>query len=338
LFRISDLELEEAASLDGHEITGYNVAMNILVTGGCGFIGSHIVDAYLDQGHEVTVIDNLSTGSLDNLSPKAVFVQADISTPDIEAKLQNQHFDVINHHAAQINVRTSVENPLFDAQVNILGALNILNYGLRHGLKRFIFASSGGTVYGEPSTFPITEDFPIQPASPYGIAKAAFEQYLDVFASLYGFTAVVLRYSNVYGPRQISKSEAGVISIFIENMILHRACTIFGHGKQTRDYVYVKDVVQANLRALVSSSLTANIGTGIETTVNDLIRILSDVTGEKVLHEYHPPRAGDVFRNVLDTAKAARELKWQASKSLKAGIKETFDYFVQQHARTNKVS
>jgi UDP-glucose 4-epimerase len=323
--------------IDCPESPGYNVYMRILVTGGCGFIGSHIVDAYIGQGHEVTVIDNLSTGSLDNLNPKAIFVQEDICTSDLTMLLKNVQYDVINHHAAQINVRTSVENPLLDARVNILGGLNILRYGLDHGMTRFIFASSGGTVYGEPPTFPITEDFPIQPTSPYGIAKATFEQYLKVFATFTRFTVVILRYSNVYGPRQISKSEAGVISIFIENIIHHKPCTIYGNGKQTRDYVFAQDVVQANIRALASPSLTVNIGTGTESSVNDLIRILQDNTDAEVRYEYGPARVGEVFRNVINPTKAASELKWQATTALKTGIKRTFEYFKNEDASPNQV-
>jgi UDP-glucose 4-epimerase len=329
--------VESSILLDCFKNAGYNGHMKILVTGGCGFIGSHIVDAYIEQGHHVTVIDDLSTGSLNNLNPEAVFIHSDINDPDLKTILGNQHFEVMNHHAAQINVRTSVEDPLFDAKVNIMGALNILRYGFDHGMQRFIFASSGGTVYGEPTTFPITEAFPIQPTSPYGIAKATFERYLSVFAPLHRFTAVILRYSNVYGPRQISKSEAGVISIFIENILQGKTCIVYGNGNQIRDYVFVHDIVQANVKALTSPSLTVNIGTGIETNVNDLITILSNVSGVNVPHEYGPARAGDVFRNVVDPAKAASELKWHATTVLETGIKQTFEYFKHQDAGTNKV-
>lgn len=312
--------------------------MRILVTGGCGFIGSHIVDAYLEQGHHVTVIDDLSTGSLNNLNPRAVFIQNDISDPDLGAIFKNERFEVVNHHAAQINVRTSVKDPLFDAKINIMGALNILRYGFDHGMQRFIFASSGGTVYGEPSTFPITEEFPIQPTSPYGIAKATFERYLSILAPLHRFTTVVLRYSNVYGPRQISKSEAGVISIFIENILQRKTCTVYGNGEQVRDYVFIHDVVQANIKALATPSITVNIGTGIETSVNDLLRILSDSRGMVVDHEYGPARAGEVFRNVINPAKAASELKWRPTTPLKKGIQQTLEYFKHQDAGTNKIS
>lgn len=312
--------------------------MNILVTGGCGFIGSHIVDAYIDLGHDVTIIDDLSTGTINNRNKRTFFVQQDIAHPELSSVLNNVHFDVINHHAAQINVRTSVNDPILDARTNILGALNVLQYGMHHKMSRFIFASSGGTVYGEPKNLPITEDYPIDPASPYGIAKATFERYLTIFAALEDFCPVILRYANVYGPRQISKSEAGVISIFIENILHDSACTIYGSGKQTRDYVYVKDVVDANVRALTSNAMTVNIGTGIETSVNDLVDILSDITGNVVTRKYGEPRAGEVFRNVVDPGKAAAELMWRPLTELKNGIQQTFEYFKQQNANRDKVS
>ena len=308
--------------------------MRILVTGGCGFIGSHIVDAYIAQGHDVTIIDDLSTGTIDNLNKKATFFEKDIADPDLHALLGNHTYDVVNHHAAQINVRTSVSDPILDARTNIIGALNILHYGIHHDMKRFIFASSGGTVYGEPSEFPITENFPIAPTSPYGIAKAAFERYLTVFAALYGYRSVILRYANVYGPRQISKSEAGVISIFIENILNNTGCTIYGDGKQTRDYVYVADVVDANVCALTSDALTVNIGTGIETSVNALIDILSHIAGQKIAHEHGQARAGEVFRNVVSPQKAAQLLDWKPTTTLNKGIAQTFEYFKNKSAHT----
>jgi UDP-glucose 4-epimerase len=301
--------------------------MEILVTGGCGFIGSHLVDAYIEQGHDVTIIDDLSTGTIDNLNEKATLIEKDIADPDLHAVLGNHTFEVINHHAAQINVRTSVNDPILDARTNIIGALNVLYYGIHHGMTRFIFASSGGTVYGEPCEFPITEDFPIAPTSPYGIAKATFERYLMVFAQLYHFSPVILRYANVYGPRQISKSEAGVISIFIENILSHNTCIIYGDGKQTRDYVYVADVVNANMRALTSDAVTVNIGTGIETSVNDLVGILSDITGQQIGYEHGQARAGEVFRNVVSPQKAAQFLDWKPVTTLNKGIARTFEYF-----------
>jgi UDP-glucose 4-epimerase len=301
--------------------------MNILVTGGCGFIGSHIVDAYIDSGHKVWIIDNLSTGNIKNLNPKAKFIEKNIEDSNIEEIFKDVKFDIINHHAAQINVRVSVIDPLFDAKVNILGSLNLLSFGMKYHIKRFIFASSGGTVYGEPDQLPITEEFPIDPSSPYGISKATIEKYLTLYTRLHDFDCVILRYSNVYGPRQISKSEAGVISIFIDCILKHNKCTVFGDGDQTRDYVYVGDVVTANIAALGCKSDIINIGTGIETSVNDLIDILSKITDKDVIHEHDHVRPGDVLRNALNNTRAGSVINWHPGISLEQGIRRTFEYF-----------
>jgi UDP-glucose 4-epimerase len=301
--------------------------MKILITGGCGFIGSHIVDAYLDMGHKVAVIDNLSTGDIKNLNARAKFFKEDICNKNIKKIFEQEKFDIINHHAAQINVRTSVDDPIFDANVNIMGSLNLLDLAMKYSIKKFIFASSGGAVYGEPDRFPITEDFSINPTSPYGLSKATIERYVLIFSKLKNFDYVIFRYSNVYGPRQISKSEAGVISIFIEQILNSRKCIVFGDGNQTRDYVYVNDVVNANIEALECKSAILNIGTGIETSVNDLINILSDITKKNVDHEHDAPRSGDVFRNIVDASRAAPTIYWMPKTILKQGIKKTFDYF-----------
>lgn len=301
--------------------------MKILVTGGCGFIGSHIVDAYIKMGHSVSIIDNLSTGDIKNLNPKAKFFEEDICNKKIEEIFKTEKFDIINHHAAQINVRISVEDPLFDAAVNIMGSLNLLVLASKYQIKRFIFASSGGTVYGEPDQFPTDEDSPINPFSPYGIAKATFERYLSLFSKLHKLDCFIFRYSNVYGPRQISKSEAGVISIFIEQILNNKKCIIFGNGKQVRDYVFISDVVKANVEALNCAPNILNIGTGVETSVNDLINILSEIRKEKVAFKHDAPRPGEVFRNVLDISKAASVIQWKPEINLKQGIRLTFEYF-----------
>lgn len=300
--------------------------MKILVTGGCGFIGSHIVDAYVVQGHDVAVVDDLSTGTIDNLNPEAKFYKEDICG-NIEKIFQEGKFDLVNHHAAQINVRTSVEDPLFDARVNVLGTLNLLQQATRFGVKRFVYASSGGAVYGEPADYPIKEVETPRPLSPYGASKTAAEKYIATYADLYKLQCVILRYSNVYGPRQIIKSEAGVISIFIDRILRNEACTVFGDGKQVRDYVYVGDVVEANNRALECEPNIFNIGTGVETSVNDLIDVFSSILNKEILHEHVAPRPGEVFRNVLDFSKARSEIGWQPKVELTAGILKTFEYF-----------
>ncbi|MEO0143102.1 MAG: NAD-dependent epimerase/dehydratase family protein [candidate division WOR-3 bacterium] len=302
--------------------------MRILVTGGAGFIASHIVDAYIQTGHQVVVIDDLSTGDIGNLNPGAIFFKKDICLPDIEDIFSKYNFDVVNHHAAQINVRTSLRDPLFDARVNIIGSLNILHLCAKYKVKRFIFASSGGAVYGEPENFPITEEFPLVPLSPYGVGKIAVEHYIKVFARLYNFDYVILRYSNVYGPRQIPKGEAGVISIFINQILSNQKCYINGDGSQLRDYVFVDDVVRANILALEGVSDTFNIGTGIGTSVNELLDLLKSVAKREIPFEHRPPIPGEVFKNVLDCKKAGRVLNWKPQILLPEGLKKTYQFFL----------
>lgn len=301
--------------------------MKILVTGGCGFIGSHIVDRYINEGHTVVIIDDLSTGDIKNLNSKATFFKNDIRSKNIEEIFREERFDIVNHHAAQINVRHSVEDPLFDADINIMGSLHLLTLSAQYGIKKFIFASSGGAIYGEPEKFPITEDFPLEPLSPYGVAKCATEKYLQTFARLYNFDYVILRYSNVYGPRQISKSEAGVISIFINQILGNAECIVFGDGTQIRDYVCVTDVAEANTLALDCSSTVLNIGTRRATSVNDLIDILANIIEDKVEHRHNAPRPGEVFKNLLDYSRAMGLLHWEPKIPLEQGISKTFEYF-----------
>ena len=300
--------------------------MRILVTGGCGFIGSHIVDAYIARGHEVVVVDNLSTGNIDNLNTKAIFYEEDINR-DIEGIFRKGKFDLVNHHAAQINVRTSVDDPIYDARVNVLGTLNLLHFASKYDVKRFIFASSGGAVYGEPEKYPIKEDEKLNPLSPYGASKIAAEKYIITFANLYRIHHIILRYSNVYGPRQIIKSEAGVISIFIDRILRNDPCLVYGDGRQVRDYVYVGDVVEANILALSCDSNIFNIGTGVETSVNDLVKIFSSILEKDVAHEHVEPRPGEVLRNVVDCSRAHAEINWQPKVELRDGILKTFEYF-----------
>ncbi len=300
--------------------------MKILVTGGCGFIGSHIVDAYVAKGHDVVVIDDLSTGVIGNLNSNARFYEKDIND-DIEEIFRTEKFDVVNHHAAQINVRTSVEDPIYDARVNVLGTLNLLRMASKHEVRRFVYASSGGAVYGEPKDYPIKEKEKLCPLSPYGASKVAAENYIITYARLYGLEKVILRYSNVYGPRQIIKSEAGVISIFIDRILRGEPCTIYGDGRQLRDYVYVGDVVAANINALECGPDTFNIGTGIETSVNDLINVFAMILKEEIAHEHVAPRPGEVFRNVLDYGHAFSQIGWQPTIVLKDGILKTFEHF-----------
>jgi len=304
--------------------------MKILVTGGAGFIGSQVADRYLAEGHEVVVVDDLSTGKTKNVNPKARFYHLDICHPDLENIFINEKPEVVNHHAAQIDVRKSVANPVFDARVNILGMVNLLEKSLQYGVKRFIFASSGGAIYGEQpeETPPPDEETPLHPISPYGVAKAAGELYLYYYQTMHGLNYVALRYGNVYGPRQDPFGEAGVVAIFTKKLLAGEQPVINGDGRQTRDYVFVDDVVEANVRALnCSISGAFNIGTGIETNVNQLFRMLVEITGKTMAEVHGPPKAGEQKRSVLNCQKASNLLKWKPKVSLMDGLRQTVEYF-----------
>ena len=303
--------------------------MNILVTGGAGFIGSHIVDAYLNLGHSVSVVDDLSTGRRENVNPRATFYQVDIRNNDeIKRVFSGASFDLVNHHAAQMDVRKSVEEPAFDASVNIVGLLNLLECCVKSSVVRFVFASSGGAIYGEQDYFPADEQHPTRPISPYGVAKLASEQYLYCYRSVYGLESVCLRYANVYGPRQNPEGEAGVVAIFASKMLSNSDPLINGDGKQTRDYVFVGDVVVANVLALeLRTSDIFNIGTGKETDVNQLFRHLRNATGAKCDERHGPAKKGEQLRSVLSHAKISKTLNWEPKVSLEDGLSLTARYF-----------
>jgi UDP-glucose 4-epimerase len=255
--------------------------LKILVTGAAGFVGSHVADAYVNAGHEVIIIDDLSRGAKGNVNPQARFYQCDIRDRDaIEKIFLLEKPSVVNHHAAQMDVRRGVREPLFDAQVNILGSLNLLEAGLAHGTKRFIYIASAGAGYGEPKHMPVPEDHPINPITPYGISKHTIEHYLFTFQYLYGLEYVVLRYGNVYGPRQSSHGEAGVFAIFSEQMLAGLQPVIYGDGSKVRDYIYVSDVVAANVAALTrGTNEIFNISTGVATTDLEVFQIVRDLLG-----------------------------------------------------------
>ena len=303
--------------------------MKILVSGGAGFIGSHITDAYVAGGHEVVVVDDLSTGYERNLNPGARFARIDIrdrtAVTDLMAR---ERPEVLNHHAAQMDVRRSVADPVFDAQVNLVGLLNLLEAGRQHGLRHVIFASSGGTVYGEDQRVPAREGDPTEPVSPYGVAKLSSERYLHFYSHAYGIRHVALRYGNVYGPRQDPHGEAGVIAIFIGQLLRDQQPTINGPGKQTRDYVYVGDVARANVLALAGEYRgPLNVGTGIETDVNRLFALLCSATGVHKPEQHGPAKPGEQSRSVLDASQARTVLGWQPEMSLADGLAQTVAYF-----------
>ncbi|TDI85645.1 MAG: NAD-dependent epimerase/dehydratase family protein [Caldithrix sp.] len=302
--------------------------MNILVTGGAGFIASHIVDAYIELGHEVAIIDDLSSGRKSNLNPKAELFQVKIqdeAVGDIFAKFE---FDVVCHHAAQMDVRKSVADPIFDANINVLGTLNLLENCVKHKVEKFIFASTGGAIYGEQDTFPADEEHPTWPLSPYGITKLTCEKYLFYYKEVYGLAHVILRYANVYGPRQNPHGEAGVVAIFAERFLAGNKPIINGDGKQTRDYVYVHDLVRANEIALdYADSDVFNIGTGAETDVTTIFRLLNELTGANIEENHGPAKLGEQQRSCLSSQKAESKLGWRPEVELCAGLKTTVEYF-----------
>jgi UDP-glucose 4-epimerase len=303
--------------------------MKILVTGGAGFIGSHVADAYLAAGHKVVVLDNLSGGKRGNVPKGAKLVVADLrDTKKVHALFKRERFDVVNSHAAQMSVPASVQDPKNDAEINVLGILNLMEAGRQNGLKKFIHVSSGGTVYGSPKKFPATEAYPILPESPYGITKAVGEDYLRFYKLQYGMDYTVLRYSNVYGPRQMPHGEAGVVAIFIQRLLKGQDCTIFGDGSLIRDYVYVGDVARANVAALKKGSGEAyNIGTNRPTTVKQLYAAIVKALDVDRAPVYGPPRAGDVRANWLSWAKAKRDLGWEPKMPLEKGVRATVEFF-----------
>ncbi len=303
--------------------------MKILVTGGAGFIGSHIVDAFLGLGHQVSILDNLSTGRESNINPKARFFKADIrDTEFVEGLFRREGFDVLCHEAAQMDVRRSVADPVYDASVNIVGVLTLLECCQKNGVSRVLFASSGGAIYGEQDYFPADEAHPTRPISPYGVAKLTTEHYLYYYQQVYGIQSVCLRYANVYGPRQNPEGEAGVVAIFTSRMLRNEKAVVNGEGKQTRDYVFVGDVVRANVLALgYKGSGVFNVGTGVETDVNTLFRHIRTSTGSRCEEIHGEAKIGEQLRSVLQNAKIRSDLGWNVSVSLEEGLKKTVEYF-----------
>lgn len=302
--------------------------MNILVTGGAGFIGSHIVDAYIQAGHHVVILDNLSTGKQEQVHPEAKFYPFGLTDPNLKDVFQQENIDVINHHAAQISVTQSVADPAFDAEMNILGSLKLLELAVANRIPKLIFASTGGALYGEQDTFPANEEHPTHPMSPYGIAKLTVERYLNYYRENFEVQPTVLRYSNVYGPRQDPHGEAGVVAIFCKQLLKDQQPVIFGDGEQTRDFVSVFDVVKANLKALSENCTgTYNIGTGKETTVNTVAASLIQASGKSFSPQHNPPRMGEQRRSSIDSTKFNKDHGWQPVRSLDEGLKETFDFF-----------
>jgi UDP-glucose 4-epimerase len=304
----------------------------VLVTGGAGFIGSHVVDGLIAAGHQVWIVDNQSTGSRRNVNPGATFYEADIRSPELAEIFDAARPEIVDHHAAHAEVRESVEDPVYDADVNVLGSINLFRQCVRGGVRKVIFISSGGAVYGEPQALPCAEDHPILPLSPYGASKAAVELYLFLYKQTYGLDYTVLRYANVYGPRQDMLAEEGrVVAIFSQLMLAGRQPTINGDGEQQRDFLHVADAVAANLLALERGSGQAyNLGVGRPTSVNQLFALLKGLTGFAGDAAYGPARPGEVYRIYLDSSKAGRELGWEPRVGLEEGLRDTVRYFREQ--------
>ncbi len=305
--------------------------MNILVTGGAGFIGSHIVDALIAKGHTITVFDDLSSGKEAQINPLSTFVKGDIRHAEsLENLFKTTPFEAVFHLAAQIDVRKSTADPLADAETNILASLRLIHLAHTHGTKKFIFSSTGGAIYGDTENRPTAETHSEHPLSPYGIAKLSVDKYLAFYRELFGMQTVSLRYANVYGPRQNPHGEAGVVSIFLSKMLDQSQPTINGDGMQTRDYVFVSDVVAANIAALEKDvSGVYNIGTGRETTVNTLFQILNGFFNNTFQEIHAEAKLGEQLTSSLDATRATKELDWKPLVSLEDGLKQTFEWFKQ---------
>jgi len=335
--RLEHLDLQPSALSHRQQVNRVqSLAVRILVTGGAGFIGSHVVDAYIAAGHEVAILDNFSTGREDNVNQAAAVHRVDLrDQPQVEKAISAFRPELVNHHAAQSEVPKSVADPTYDAQVNIIGGLNLLKACVDHDVHKVIFSSTGGALYGEPDVVPAAENHPVRPLSPYGTSKFAFEQYLGTFRRTFGLDYTVLRYANIYGARQDFHAEEGrVIAIFASRMLEGKPVTIDGEGEQSRDMLHVGDVATANLAALEKGSGgTFHVSTGIPVTVNDLYRKLALLTGYHLEPKFGPSRKGDVYRIALDNQLAGVELGWEPRVSLEEGLSLTVDYFREQVSR-----
>jgi UDP-glucose 4-epimerase len=300
----------------------------ILITGGAGFIGSHTADALISQGSKVAIIDNLSTGQKENINPKAAFYKMNIADPKIETVFQKEKPEIVLHFAAQIDVRKSISDPLFDGCVNILGSLNVLENCRRHKIRKIVFASSGGAIYGEAKVVPTSEDCPSNPLSPYGIAKLAVEKYLNYYYKVFGLSFVSLRFANIYGPRQNAEGEAGVIAVFCSKMLSKRNPKINGSGRQTRDFVFVEDAVKASLLAIRKNKTGVfNIGTTQETSINEVFKKLKKLTNSTCRERHNSPKKGEQKRSCLSFSKAKKLLNWRPKYNLDKGLLKTVKWF-----------
>jgi len=302
--------------------------VRILVTGGAGFIGSHVADRYVALGHEVAVLDNLSTGQRANLNPKCRFYEMSLMDPRLEETVLQFAPEVISHHAAQVNVRRSVEDPVFDAEMNVLGSIRLFQAAAKAHCGKLIYISSGGACYGDPERIPANEETPVRPLCPYGASKYAAEKYLELFGSLYGMRTTILRYANVYGPRQDPHGEAGVVAVFSQLLLAGRSPQIFGDGSKTRDYVFVQDIVEANALALAGGDgRIYNVGTGRQVTDDEVYRTIRDALAAKAEAVHTDFRKGEVRHIALDASRLRRELGWKPMVSFEEGMAKTAAWY-----------
>lgn len=303
--------------------------MKVLVTGGAGFIGSHVVDGLIEEGHSAAVVDDLSTGKREYVNPQARFYELDIRSPDLDEVFAQERPELVNHHAAQVDVRRSMADPRFDADVNIMGSLNLLECVRKYEVTRFVYASTGGAVYGEPLYLPCDENHPLNAICPYGVSKQTVEHYLYMYGENYGVGYVILRYANVYGPRQDPFGEAGVVAIFARQMVEGQQVVINGTGEQERDFVHVADIARANIMAMEKGEgQIYNLGRRVGTSINELFAVMRGITGYVGEAVHGPPKLGETFRIYLDAEKARRELGWKPLVGLEEGLRTTIDFFL----------
>ena len=308
----------------------------VLVTGGAGFIGSHLVDRLIEEGHAVVVVDNLSSGRREYVHPAASFYHLDVRDSALEEVLREEHPQVVCHQAAQISVQSSLRDPAEDATINVVGSLRLLEYARQHGVEKFIYASTGGALYGEPDYLPCDEGHPIRPLAPYGVSKYAVEQFLAMYGRVYGLRYTVLRYGNVYGPRQDPYGEAGVVAIFSQRMLEGREAVIYGSGEQRRDFVYVSDVVEANLLSIdKGDGEHLNIATGADTSINQISAQLQGAIGYGQPAVHAPAKSGEVFAISLACQRAQEVLGWRPQVDLAQGLAKTMAFFRSQGQRVS---
>lgn len=312
--------------------------MNIVVTGGAGFIGSHVADAYIEKGHKVIIIDDLSSGKKENINLKAEFHHRDINDPEVEDIFKNNQIDILNHHAAQMDVRVSVADPVYDASINIIGGIKLMEYCRKYGVKKVIFSSTGGVIYGEPDYMPADEVHPIRPQCPYGVSKYSFENYMKYYYDLYNLDYTIFRYGNVYGPRQDPHGEAGVVAIFSGLLLKGEKCKIFGSGNSTRDYIYIDDIVRGNLMALeAGGGEIFNLGTGIATSVNTLYDKMKNLMKRNLEPQHEAERPGEIENICLDYKKAEKIMDWKPLTSMEEGLQKTISFFARKMNQVSKV-